>query len=98
MRTILQGIAKVFGWLDALEFALGAGLALLAVVLGPLVVAGIAGWSGRWGTALTIGVPWLGILGRAAWEVARGGRSLPVTTLLAFVWLGVTLILGCLLH
>ena len=98
MRTLVQGIARLFGALDRLEFALGAGLALLAVVLGPLVVAGIAGWSGRWGTALTIGVPWLGILGRAAWEVARGGRLLPVTTLLAFVWLGVTLILGCLLH
>ena len=98
MRTILQGIATVFSPLDRLEFALGAGLALLAVVLGPLVVAGIAGWSGRWGTALTIGVPWLGILGRAAWEIARVGRSWPVTAFLAFLWLVVTLILGCYLH
>ena len=98
MRTLVQGIAKVLGALDRLEFALGAGLALLAVVLGPLVVAGIAGWSGRWGTALTIGVPWLGILGRAAWEIARAGRSLPVTAFLAFLWLVVTLILGCYLH
>ncbi len=98
MRTLVQGIARLFGALDRLEFALGAGLALLAVVLGPLVVAGIAGWSGRWGTALTIGVPWLGILGRAAWEIARAGRSLPVTAFLAFLWLVVTLILGCYLH
>jgi hypothetical protein len=98
MRTLVQGIARLFGALDRLEFALGAGLALLAVVLGPLVVAGIAGWSGRWGTALTIGVPWLVILGRAAWEIARAGRSLPVTAFLAFLWLVVTLILGCYLN
>ena len=96
MRSILQGVGRVFGWLDNLEFALVAGLALLTVVLGPLVVAGIAGWSGRWGSALTIGIPWLGILGRAAWELTRG-RVLPVTSGLAFLWLVVTLLLGCLL-
>lgn len=93
MRTLLHGVARVFAWLDGLEFALVAGLALLTVVLGPLVVAGIAGWSGRWGSAVALGVPWLAVLGRAVWEVARG-RVTPATLLLAFLWLIVTLILG----
>ncbi len=96
MRTLLQGIGRLMGWLDALEFTLVAGLASLTVVTGPLVVAGIAGWSGRWGTALVIGVPWLAILGRAAWEATRGG-ILAATALLGFLWLAVTLALGCLL-
>lgn len=93
MRTLLHGVARVFAWLDGLEFALVAGLALLTVVSGPLVVAGIAGWSGRWGSAIVIGVPWMALLARAAWEAARGGMT-PIMMLLAFLWLVVTLVLG----
>lgn len=93
MRTIFQGLARVVAWLDNLELALVAGLALLAVVLGPLVVAGAAAWSGHWVRAAGLGIPWLLLLGRAGWEMASG-RLGSATAGLGFLWLGVTLFIG----
>lgn len=93
MRVFWQGVRRVWGWIEALEVAIPAALALLTLVVGPLVVAGYAMHAGRLGVAAPVGLPWLVILGRAGWELGHG-RLGPVFAGLALLWLILTLVLG----
>ncbi len=93
MREFWQGVRRVWGWIDALEVAIPAALALLTLVIGPLVFAGYALHSGRFGIAAAVGLPWIGILGRAGWELGRG-RVAPALAGLAILWLILTVVLG----